>query len=148
MDVEGHPFAPYSTKGPYYYNPHAGRANTSAEQRRGAAKRLRKTLGEGGVTRSGYLRFDSYAAFKRSLGRTNVDLTGPRAPHMLQALTVQATGNTELRLGVYGAKAVLANAHNEGGRHLPQRKFFGASGADVREMAREIGERIAARLRA
>ena len=159
VDVNGSPFAPYSTKGPYYYYPN-GRVGTSRftdRQNRAAASRLKRKLATGTVrtdsgvrlTRSGKgLRFDSYAAFKGWLGRSAVDLFGPRAPHMLQAMIVRITGApvTEGRIGIYGAEAERASGHQYGTRKLPQRKFLGASADDRKSVVADILERIKARL--
>ena len=186
VDVDGVPFAPYSTKGPYYYNPsailggsgirHLTRqrniehafsvkgASTGREigSLKGRAKRLLKKLGgetlygsakslshgEMRLSKSGQsIRFESYAAFKAWLGRTCVDLTGPRAPHMLQAIQTKVEGLKMLVLGIYGPKADIAQGHNEGARNLPQRHFFGASYADLKQMACDIGDRVAARMK-
>ena len=166
-DVDGAPFAPYSTNGPYYYYPngHAGAAGKqyTVKQRKAAVNRLLKITAEvssirseymgsssaGGVkTRSGLgIRFESYADFKASLGRRGVDLTGPRAPHMLQALTVHIVSDVEGAVGIYDeTKAAIAEGHLNGAGHLPRRFFLGASGSDVDAMNADLVERIAARL--
>ena len=176
IDVDESPFAPYSDKGPYYYYPNGsvGNSRFSDKQMKSAAKRLYSKLGKGKpgdgkmtLTRSGKgLRFESYAAFKSWMGRSGVDLRGPRAPHMLQAIVVKAGrmmfgsyGDTdvgltempepadELVIGIYGDAAERATGHNEGGRHLPRRRFFGASASDMKQMARDIYDRIALRLK-
>lgn len=161
VDVEGRAFASYSTKGPYYYYPtklsargrraknvlsaygrsgHAAEAETLATEqgsRRRAAQRLHRKLGkEGTRTRVG-IKFESYAAFKRALGRFLVDLTGPRAPHMLQGLMVRALdGAVGFVLGIYGEPALRARGHQEGNPkcNLPQRKFLGATQDDRKSM--------------
>lgn len=139
-DVRGVPFRPYSTKRPYYYYPSAG-APTVTRQR--ASARLLKRLNRRGtgarLTRSGKgIRFDSYAAFKRALGRTHPDLTGPRAPHMLQSMVVLTRGN-QLVIGIYDQKkAKIAEGHNRGveGR-LPKREWLGISKEDRADMAKD-----------
>jgi len=159
VDVDGSPFKPYSTKGPYYYYPN-GRVGTSKfsdRQNRAAASRLKRKLQRGSVvsdggvklTKSGKgLRFDSYAAFKRWLGRSVVDLFGPRAPHMLQALVIRVTGSpvTEGRIGIYGAEASRASGHQYGTKRLPQRRFLGASADDRKLVISDVLGRIKARL--
>jgi hypothetical protein len=159
VDVDGAPFKPYSTKGPYYYYPN-GRVGTSKfsdRQNRAAASRLKRKLARGSVvsdggvklTRSGKgLRFDSYAAFKRWLGRSVVDLFGPRAPHMLQALVVKIGGApvTEGRIGIYGDEAARASGHQYGTRNLPKRRFLGASTEDLKLVVADILNRIKERL--
>ena len=164
VDVNGSAFAPYSTKGPFYYYPtgRVGSRGFTVRQQKAAVRRLLKITGEvsgyrseylgsqsvGGVaTRSGLgIRFESYADFKASLGRAGVDLTGPRAPHMLQAIIVKAERPDELRLGIYGDAANRAEGNNLGTRTSPARRFFGASPADIREMVKDVYARIAARL--
>lgn len=150
VDVNGRPFAPYSKNGPYYYNPNgrlgpAGRAKLSEKQQKDSAKRMQGKIG-GSLSRTGRtVKFPSYAAFKQWLGRSGVDLTGPRAPHMLQALTAKASG-VDVTLGIYGTAAARATGHNFGARHLPQRRFFGASADDAKQMVKDIYVRIKARL--
>ena len=142
VDWQNRPFAPYSTKGPYYFYPNGavGRKG-SLSSRKGSASRLQKKIG-GTLTRSRVgVKFDSYAAFKAALGRSGVDLTGPRAPHMLQGIVVQGQGDT-ITVAIYGDEASRARGNNEGipGR-LPQRKFFAASPEDKRVMLLDMQER-------
>ncbi len=159
VDVNGSPFAPYSTKGPYYYYPNGrvGTSNFTDRQNKAAASRLTRKLQSGSVradsgvrlTRSGKgLRFDSYAAFKGWLGRSVVDLFGPRAPHMLQAMIVRISGApvTEGRIGIYGQEAERASGHQYGTAKLPQRKFLGANIEDRGLVKDDILARIKARL--
>lgn len=187
LDVDGSPFEPYSQTGPYYYYPNGRVGKTKAESRRNKAavsrllRRLNDTadraaavgvdLGTGGVkTRNGEgIRFESYADFKASLGRTNVDLLGPRAPHMLQAIAIGANierveGDerqiglderpqpaTQLTIGIYGEEAGRATAHNTGysprWRSQHQRRFLGASASDLVDMVADITKRCLERLR-
>lgn len=162
LDVEGRAFAPYSRKGPYYHYPtKAGGSSFTERQKKAAAGRLFRALKPGGApkwaggmrkTRTGKgLAFDSYAAFKRWLGRTAVDLRGPRAPHMLQALVVKVAGAgaaivKEARIGIYGKEAARADGHQRGTGRLPKRKFLGASAADRKAMIGELMARIKARI--
>lgn len=139
VDINGAPFAPYSNKGPYYYYP--GRAS---KNRSGAASRVAKKTG-GKKTPLG-VKFTSYGDFKRSLGRSAVDLMGPTAPHMLQAIVVTASAD-EGKIGIYGPEADRAEGHNVGGGHLPRREFFGASAEDERLMALDAEELMATRLK-
>jgi len=133
-DYLGRPFAPYSTRAPYTWYPH-GHGTKSPKQRAAAAKRFAKKLGAGSVTASGGVRFESYAAFKRALGRSGVDLTGPSAPHMLQALVSRVVGPLEGRIGIYSAdKAEIAEYHTTGTARMPQRRFLGTAPEDVRIM--------------
>lgn len=151
LDVDDKPFAPYSTAGPYYHYPARGPARGKA-----AAARLFRQITRNqpksettNTWRTGTgLRFASYADFKRSLGRSTVDLTGPRAPHMLQALIVSDVTDSEFRLGVYGAEeAARGSGHNAGTRRLPRRHWFGMSAADVADAANDLAGRIDRRVR-
>lgn len=156
VDFEERPFAAYSENGPYIWYP-LGRHKSAkgdighehtARKRDQAAKRMVKKLGAGTVTAGGGIRFESYAAFKRALGRSGVDLTGPSAPHMLQALVSRITGDLAGTLGIYSAdKAAIAEYHNEGTERMPQRKFLGTSAADERAMETDLVERIQSRAR-
>lgn len=167
VDVDGRPFAPYSKNGPYYYRPSRGAAVATAlghdirgeewtERQKAAAKRFlnrittpseRGRSGSPRLSRTGRtIRFESYADFKRWLGRRTVDLRGASAPHMLQMIQVVVRGARELVLGIYGDAAARATGHNEGTRTLPRRRFFGASQGDARQMVRDIYDRIRSRL--
>jgi hypothetical protein len=123
LDVDGRPFAPYSTKGPYYYYPNGrvGNSKFSTKQTKASVQRLYRKIGqiEGeytslpahilakipGVSEHGDtgakktknglgIKFNSYAAFKAALGRGAVDLRGPRAPHMLQGILIKLAGGS------------------------------------------------------
>ena len=188
VDVDGNPFEPYSENGPYYYFPNGRTGRTKAEIKRNkaAVSRLLRRMADtndraysvgvdlngtgGSKTRGGQgIKFASYGDFKRSLGRIGVDLRGPRAPHMLQAIAVgagfervvgddmglsltdRATPATVLTIGIYGEEAGRAEGHNSGfsprwkTRH--QRRFLGASEADLQAMADDIGMRCIQRIR-
>jgi hypothetical protein len=171
QDFEGKPFVEYSKNGPIYYYP-AGRATGRATRsQRDAASRLFKSItgkasrghmgrkkalsgphGEAWVTPGGGLGFSSYDALKKWAGRTNVDLRGLKAPHMLQAMQVKATAQenqAEGVIGIYGPKAKIAQDHNKGNvdRKLPKRKFLAASKADEREMKKEVEIWLRGRIR-
>jgi hypothetical protein len=185
VDVNERAFEPYSTNGPYYYSPlgRVGRTKATVKQKKAAVRRLLKRTagvteirseyggytGVGGVkTRSGTsIRYESYADFKASLGRAGVDLTGPRAPHMLQSAGVRAgnrafasigdesvegknTPVTEFAIGIYGEAAGRATGHNTGfsprWKRRHQRYFWGASASDLQAMASDIWTRIKVRL--
>jgi hypothetical protein len=172
VDVNEQAFAPYSEKGPYYYYPsgpvHEGaqrsfnfslsayrkrRATAAANFARAVKNRKgQRGLFEGNVGRrrgSVGVRFDSYGAFKRSLGRSVVDLMGPKAPHMLQAIVVRTFGGGEGAIGIYGPEADRAEGHNLGvpRNHLPQRYWFGVSDSDETAMNEELADLTAARIR-
>jgi hypothetical protein len=154
-DVEGKAFAPYSENGPYYYNPNGrlGKAQKqiSDKSQKAAARRFlnkittkgeRAKSGAPAVSRTGRsIRFESYAAFKKWLGRATVDLRGPRSPHMLQSLIVVARSAVEAVIGIYGDTAARASANNE------KRRFFGFSKSDARAIAQDLRTRITARLK-
>jgi hypothetical protein len=156
VDFENRPFAPYSTKGPYYYTPStAGKGDHADNTRRIRSRdRFAKKLGlVKPVTKGFAIRFDSYAAFKASLGRAGVDLTGVSAPHMLQAIVakVQEDGRGAFAgtLGIYGDEALRASGHNVGNpnRGLPQRRFFDSSRQDIEDFYADLDDRRAARSR-
>jgi len=154
QDINGSAFAPYSTKGPYYYYPGAaGRSRmfriAFQKQRGGAARRFAKKVGAQ-RTRLG-VKFASYAAFKQSLGRSVVDLMGASAPHMLQALVVQVGGTgatpvTQGTIGIYGDAADRAEGHNTGAGHLPKREFFGFGSKDEDLISADIESLMSARM--
>ena len=171
-DIDGRPFAGYSTRGPYYYYPYKAERQAKLDLRfslgasqlnlftsnkvneinfsnfqRGRlnARLTRFAKKTGGVrTRTG-IKYASYAAFK---GGSVVDLMGPSAPHMLQAMVVQARGPNEGVIGIYDDEASRATGHNTGvpSRHLPQREFFGWGAKDrdevVSSLERLVGQRI------
>lgn len=177
VDINENAFAQYS-ENPFYWYP-KGRsikthAASKADMRRqssqlASVRRTAKKLGSGRVTRGGGIRFDGgYREFKRSLGRTVVDLMGPNAPHMLQAIVVKVGGRildkvsnlvlvsglidagrperaTEGTIGIYGPEAERADGHNNGTGHLPKREFFGFSGSDQIACAEDFQARVVAR---
>ncbi len=139
VDADGAPFAPYSTKGPYYFYP--GRA---AKNRRAAASRFARKTGE---TRTSVgVKYASYAAFKQALGRSVVDLMGPTAPHMLQAIVVRSGGGGQGTIGIYGNEADRAEGHNTGAGHLPKREFFAFGEQDTADITADIESLMSARL--
>jgi hypothetical protein len=181
VDVDGNPFEPYSTNGPYYYYPNGrvGNKKTGMKANKAAAKRIITRIGvieshtgkqiNASLTKSSQgVKFESYAAFKAAIGRRGVDLMGPRAPHMLQAIAIGArferrvgddialdlgdrpTPATEVVIGIYGDEAGRAEGHNTGvnprWRRNHKRHFFGASESDLQEMQNDIASRIMARV--
>lgn len=164
VDVDEHPFKPYSDKGPYYYNPN-GRLSASARRdipeksQKSATRRFlnkittKEERGNDGaprLSRTGRtIRFESYAAFKKWLGRAVVDLRGSKAPHMLQAIVMKGRGPREVVLGIYGEAAARGQGHNEGNdaMRLPKRRFFDFSKSDVKAIIRDVQARIRARIR-
>ncbi len=169
IDKNGKAFEPYSTKGPYYWYPSKSkeRSNRKRTVRRLARKLVgvlnakeqrkqqkgRKDTPFGGITPGGAIKFRNYGEFKTSLGRTMVDLRGPSAPHMLQALLVRA-GSTTIkpqrqrnieaknmklptsvgRIQIFGPEGERAAAHMRGRtkRRLPRRNFLGANNKELK----------------
>lgn len=136
-DMNGSPFHPYSTKGPYYYYPSkVGRHSKQSAfgfriklehtAAKASASRFIKKVGSGTRTSGGGVKFASYAAFKASLGRSTVDLFGARAPHMLQAIVATAQRNGAM-LSIGGPEADRASGLHYGvpSRKLKPRAFFG-----------------------
>lgn len=174
VDFEERTFHPYSTKGPFYFYPGKNAKNRSAAANRFGKKiGLKGGLRSGKVARIRFfatatrtklgIKFSSYAAFKSFLGRSFVDLMGAFAPHMLQAIIVKAGGVSiaegevvetsndapanEIILAIYGDEAERAEGHNVGARHLPQRKFMGASESDKQAVLNDLTSRAAIRVR-
>lgn len=153
VDAENVPFAPYNNTRPYYYYPNgpvgAKHTEQSLKRAQGKVKRTATRLGrtKRAITRSGLgLRFPSYAAFKLTyLGRSNVDLTGPRAPHMLQSIVTQADGSSGT-IGIYGQPGIRAAAHNDGLGHQPRRRFFESTDKDNLAFADDIKTRVTRRI--
>lgn len=176
VDVNEVAFRAYSEKGPYYFYPgkssknRAGARNSFVRKIGGNVKALKRVnqafahvhsgnrLGISGLTGLG-VKYVSYGAFKRFLGRTGVDLRGPSAPHMLQAMIVRVNNVTltqgdtghgegnltpasEIRIGIYGEEALRASGHQTGAKHLPRRKFMGANEEDQRLMLQDIIDRM------
>lgn len=156
VDVEGNPFKPYSENGPYYWYP-----GKNAKNRGAARARAYRLLGGDGAglrkTKLG-VKFASYGAFKRSLGRGGiVDLMGARAPHMMQAIVVRSGANEGQdttnetptdggSIGIYGIEAERAEGHNVGAGHLPRREFFAFSSDDEDKVGADILRRVEIRL--
>ncbi len=187
VDCNGQAFEPYSQNGPYYYYPNGrvGRNKVERAKNKRAVSRLLGIMSDvsfdremygigrssGGIaTRGGEgIRFESYADFKLSLGRAGVDLMGPKAPHMLNALAVgtgfdRSTGGdvsigirsrmdpgTQIVIGIYGDEAGRATAHNTGEsprwKNKHQRQFLGASETDLQAMVDDIQGRCIARIK-
>jgi hypothetical protein len=113
VDFQGRPFAPYSSSRPYYYYPSRG-----AKYRKAAVSRQFKKVLAGKRTSVGIKYDGGYAEFKlRGLGRSNVDLRGPKAPHMLQAIVVTSDG---VRLAVQARRTNAFTTGNGGGTQNQQ----------------------------
>jgi len=102
VDSEGASFAPYSTKGPYYFYPNGdvgstrgGSAAVKHARATAAKNRFAKLGGAKGVgVRTPYgIRYESYAAAKAAHGADGVNLFGmEQHSHMLDAIIVRAGG--------------------------------------------------------
>jgi hypothetical protein len=174
-------FAPYNDSRPFYYYPAGpvGRERSSAQLKKdkAAVKRFGRSVGRAvsgttsAVSRSGLgIKFQSYQAFKGTyLGRGGVDLMGPRAPHMLQAIAIQA-GGLEVpagqnrranmspdegaspcrtaRLGIYGNESIRASGINSDDRPkgMPLRRFFAVSDRVAAAAAKKIEDRLLSRM--
>lgn len=179
LDYQGRPFAPYNTSRPFYFYPNgsSGRKRSEQESKRDRAsvKRFARKLGrtKHAITRSGFgIRFESYDSFKRTyLGRSNVDLRGAKAPHMLQALVCRSGGQEigerderiglddftepaeEFTLGIYGSEGERASGINSDDRPkgMPKREFLNSSQQDndrlVNIVTRRIADRVMKRFR-
>lgn len=153
VDFEGNPFASYNDTRPFYYNPSPG---GTVKQQKGAVNRLLKrtglvhehleSSGRGAIASGGTpsrtgrsIRFASYGDFKRSLGRSVVDLLGPKAPQMLMNMVVQMSSETEGAIGIYNEPyASRAEGHNNGSGHLPRRRFFDITDARKDQMEQRM----------
>ena len=111
IDLNGSPFAPYATSPAFYYYP-AGkvgklRSKIMEKQRISQKDRAFRALGKVGMRTHLGIKFPGgYSQFKHEgLGRANVDLRGPRGPHMLNALQVRVPGLTATGNVAEGAAA-------------------------------------------
>lgn len=156
VDADEQGFAPYSTKGPYYYNPSTGGGKFPAPHvsvQKKSAARVHGLLSKHGIThqlsRTGTtIKFDSYAAFKAAFGRGGiVDLLGIDPPHMLDAMEVRAIGNDVASVTIGGEAAERASAHNEGEGRVPMRHFFAIAAADVERIIGVISQRLLSRIK-
>lgn len=182
IDKDGKAFHPYSNKGPYYWYP--SKSKDRANRKRTARQLARKLVGIldakeqrkrqngkraipfGGITPGGAIKFRNYGEFKTSLGRTVVDLRGPSAPHMLQALLVRA-GSTIIkpnrqrnieaknmkfptsvgRIQIFGSEGDRAAAHMRGRtkKRLPRRNFLGANNKELKILMNILIDRMQVR---
>lgn len=187
VDYQNIPFASYNDERPFYWYP-AGpvgrnRSESQLKRDKAAVTRAGRSLGmsfrtkeqrDQNLSRSGLgLKFRSYRAFKfEYLGRSTVDLYGPRAPHMMQSMVIKAgslteqsieyaaqanvdldqnpTPATEGTLGIYGEAGDRASGINSDDRPkgMPLRRFFAVSTDDEQAMAETTANRIARRMQA
>ena len=174
-DMNGAPFTPYSTKGPYYFYPN-GPVGRSHEERAKQTARRFKAIGSKGHRTPLGIRYESYADAKASHGRANVDLFNLiQEPHMMNGIAVKAGGSEidmaggdimslgasseldawgqnqpcrEVRVGLYDeALAERARGNDEGTEHVPQRKFLGANPEDLDVCRVAVTERMIARMK-
>jgi len=168
VDVNGVPFAPYSTKGPFYLYPNKGATRDRNARATASAGRHAKT-GRIGVRTPTGIKYASYAAAHEAHGTPGVTLFGmEQHPHMLDSIMVKAGGQEVgsagtgsfgspleafegnspcnlLALGFYGDEAARARGHNEGTSKLPKREFFALSISDLAWGERAIGTRMSIR---
>ena len=137
-DIHDRPFAPYSTKGPIYiYGDHARRLG---RQSRGAAARRFAGITGGQRTRMG-VKYASYAAYKRALGRKVVDLAG-RSRRMLGQLVTARPTESSVTIGVFGEAAGRAAGHQRGSGYLPKRQWLGATKLEIAAVKAGISAEI------
>jgi hypothetical protein len=167
-DYTGAPLAPYNRSRVFYYYPNGpvgkDRSSTQLTSAKAAVRRFANKVGrtKGAITRSKLgIRFNSYDDFKHTyLGRDNVDLRGPRAPHMLQELVCRAGGievggtdrlsadsnetpANEFTIGIYGEASDRAAGINSESRPrgMPRRQFLGSTEEDNRYLTELIAGR-------
>ncbi len=109
--MNGAPFAPYSTKGPYYFYPNrdsagptrsrSGNRSLNAQQLNEKSRKARSTAAAGRFAKIGRIgvrtplgiRFESYAAAKAAHGAAGGNLFGmEQHTHMLNMITVRVGG--------------------------------------------------------
>ncbi len=167
-DFSGAPFAPYNRTRVFYYYPNGAvgkqRSATQLTSAKSAVRRFANKVGrtKGAITRSKLgIRFNSYDDFKHTyLGRDQVDLRGPRAPHMLQEIVCRAGGTevagteslaasadespqNEFTIGIYGEASDRAAGINSESRPrgMPRRQFLGSTEEDNRYLTELISGR-------
>ncbi len=155
VDADNTEFKPYSTKGPYYYNPSTAGgkiASVSEAHAKRTAERIHRTLKAHGLpgelSHSGVsIRFASYAEFKASFGRLNVDLYGVDPPHMLEEITVVPQSDDSVAIRLEGEGAARAQGHNTGAGRLPQRRFWAIALEDAERIVKTLRDRLLGRMR-
>jgi len=140
IDATGRAFAPYANKHPFYWYPQKGLKNPKATIRL-VHNRTGKT---GQRTKTG-IRYASYAAFKASLGAYQPDLRGPKSPHMMDQMRVDARKD-EASLTISGEKGDIASYHMDGTNRMPARPFFGFSDDDADTIALFLENALADRI--
>lgn len=188
VDADSRRFTPYDNKRPYYWYPDGvtkGQKSLTRSQRQSRNRFFKQasireqtltgnSLKRGSVrktnkTKKG-IKFPSYAAFKRSFGRTVVDLFGIRGnkQHMLLSMVVKAGSFSqkadkgknivdasrlpakanEATLSVVGEPVERARAHNTGVGKRAKKRTFLAWGADELNLARKfVASRMVTRAR-
>jgi len=171
VDVNGAPFAPYSTKGPFYLYVNKGATGDRAARAIASKNRYAKT-GKIGIRTATGIKYESYAAAQAAHGTNGVTLYGmEQHPHMLDAMMVKAGGSevggaglpsfgsefeafegntpcSTLTIGFYGDEEGRARGNNEGAGNLPKREFFALNGSDIAWGEKSLGERMEIRGRA
>jgi hypothetical protein len=176
VDANGVPFAPYSTRSPFYLYPNGavGRSPAVKAAKATAAKNRFAKTGRIGIRTATGIKYESYAAAKAAHGVGSVNLFGMQQhPHMLDAMVVRAGGSeitqsaagfmsggsemdafqanqacNELAIGFYDDTAERAKGNNEGTSTIPKREFFALSQARIAWGERAIAERMLIRAKA
>lgn len=146
IDADGRPFQPYSSYGPYYYNPSKkhGLTGDAARKRAKTVHRALQARGLPGSLTGSTIKFKDYGEFKRSFARLNVDLLGIDSPNMLNAMQVEAPNQHSGRVFFVGEEPNrLAAIHNLGLGNQPERRFFAIS----QRATRKIMDYFAAKLK-
>lgn len=107
IDVNGAPFAAYSTKGPIYFSPNRsstdGRTAAGRQARATASANRHAKTGRIGIRTATGIKYESYGAMKSALGRSNPDLYGAEQhTHMLDTMLVKAGGSESVGGDVFG----------------------------------------------
>lgn len=173
IDVNGAPFTPLSTKGPYYLYPNRDSAGGNRRAMATASRNRHRATGRIGFRTAIGIRYESYSAAKSAHG-SGANLYGlEQHVHMLDTLLVKAGGaesqpsedgfnspsdlsafeqnypGSQVTLGFYGPEAERAKGNNEGvpSRGLPKREFFALSTQDLQLGERAIAQRMVIRAR-
>jgi len=171
VDVNGAPFAAYSTRGPFYLYLNKGATGDRAARATASKNRYAKT-GKIGIRTATGIKYESYAAAQAAHGVNGVTLYGmEQHPHMLDAMMVKAGGSeiggaglpsfgsefeafegntpcSTLTIGFYGDEEGRARGNNEGNSNLPKREFFALNQSDIAWGEKSLGERMEIRARA
>ena len=122
VDVNGSPFAPYSTRGPYYFYPNREVGAARGAKAAAATQKARATASAGRHAKTGRIgvrtpygiRYASYAAAKAAHGSAAVDLFGmEQHTHMLNTIKVRAGGTAVADAGLDFGSEFAAEEQNQ-----------------------------------